>query len=387
MVEFLTKPLPFDEAISYFENKVPMGSGRYTDIWHQQHSHVFTFARSAGFDFVADVQNALTQALQEGTDFRVFKKQVLPMLEKKGWFKHVGAKTDKAKSRRLKVIYRTNMRTTYAAAQWQQGIDTEMATGEPIFVEYIARMDGKTRPEHRQWDGIILPMNDGFWDYHLPPNGWGCRCTSVQHTKTGLDAEGLTPTNSSPPRDTTIQDIPGRGKTTVTKGIDPAFDYHIGKGYDKNLRAFEGRKWDSAEQWVQNAMLSAILSSKNFKRLTSKGTSNYDYVPIGYAGTELQKPMQAKTGLLLMSGQTALKQRLRHPDLDIQDYAIVQKIIEQGMIKTDIRPNHYVGFIEINGKWWRAAWKIVEDEIWFLSLTKTKASRIKLKNSEKWIRE
>ncbi len=38
----------------------------------------------------------------------------------------------------------------------------------------------RTRPEHQKWNGIILPVNHPFWNTHLPPNDYGCRCTVIQ---------------------------------------------------------------------------------------------------------------------------------------------------------------------------------------------------------------
>ena len=47
-------------------------------------------------------------------------------------------------------------------------------------LRYDAVNDGRTRAEHRGWDGIILPIDHPFWKTHFPPNGWKCRCVVTQ---------------------------------------------------------------------------------------------------------------------------------------------------------------------------------------------------------------
>ena len=47
-------------------------------------------------------------------------------------------------------------------------------------LRYSAVIDEDTRSDHREWDGIVLPIEHPFWNEHYPPNGWNCRCTVVQ---------------------------------------------------------------------------------------------------------------------------------------------------------------------------------------------------------------
>ena len=48
--------------------------------------------------------------------------------------------------------------------------------GQKVNLRYVAVLDARTRPEHRAWHGLILPIDHPLWDTHYPPNGWGCRC-------------------------------------------------------------------------------------------------------------------------------------------------------------------------------------------------------------------
>lgn len=60
---------------------------------------------------------------------------------------------------------------------------------------YVAIMDDRTRPLHKKWHGIILPIDHVFWNNHFPPNDWGCRCTARRTDKAvddkGLDVENM----------------------------------------------------------------------------------------------------------------------------------------------------------------------------------------------------
>jgi SPP1 gp7 family putative phage head morphogenesis protein len=45
------------------------------------------------------------------------------------------------------------------------------------FLRYITVGDGRVRDEHAEWDGIVRPVDDSFWDTRMPPNAYRCRCT------------------------------------------------------------------------------------------------------------------------------------------------------------------------------------------------------------------
>ena len=47
-------------------------------------------------------------------------------------------------------------------------------------LQYLTVNDGRVRPEHAAWDGIIKPVDDEFWNSHMAPNDWGCRCRVIQ---------------------------------------------------------------------------------------------------------------------------------------------------------------------------------------------------------------
>jgi SPP1 gp7 family putative phage head morphogenesis protein len=47
--------------------------------------------------------------------------------------------------------------------------------------------DARVREEHMALNGITLPVDDPFWDYNYPPNGWNCRCSVKQVSQVEVD--------------------------------------------------------------------------------------------------------------------------------------------------------------------------------------------------------
>ena len=60
--------------------------------------------------------------------------------------------------------------------EWEQD-------GDDYDLQYRTAGDDRVREEHAALDGVTLPPSDPFWNSYLPPNGWNCRCTTVQVRK------------------------------------------------------------------------------------------------------------------------------------------------------------------------------------------------------------
>ncbi|GAB1460425.1 hypothetical protein MASR2M50_21990 [Thauera sp.] len=95
-------------------------------------------------------------------------------------------------ARRLKLIYDTNTRTAYAAGQWERIQRTKTAFP---YLRYITMGDEKVRASHRALHNLVLPVDDPFWDYYLPPNGWRCRCRVVAVSQRDYE-RGMAPDGS-----------------------------------------------------------------------------------------------------------------------------------------------------------------------------------------------
>jgi len=71
----------------------------------------------------------------------------------------------------------TTISQAQASSQWQEIQDDK---DDLPLLQYQTADDEKVRPEHAAWDNIVKPVNDPFWDSHMPPNGFNCRCIVIQ---------------------------------------------------------------------------------------------------------------------------------------------------------------------------------------------------------------
>ena len=91
-------------------------------------------------------------------------------------------------SRDVQAIHKTYNRD-YLEAEYQFAIGSaEMASkwagfeadGDRYNLQYRTAGDSKVRDAHAALANTTLPVSDPFWDSYLPPNGWRCRCVTVQ---------------------------------------------------------------------------------------------------------------------------------------------------------------------------------------------------------------
>lgn len=74
--------------------------------------------------------------------------------------------------RRAELLLRTHGFQAFQASNWRVAQEDEDTT----HLQYLATEDDRVRDSHLALNGVILPKNDPFWEKHLPPWEWGCRC-------------------------------------------------------------------------------------------------------------------------------------------------------------------------------------------------------------------
>ena len=176
---FTFTPTPPKEALEFFRNKGFKIGFDFRDVWREEHATAFTVAKAMSIDVLESIRGELDKALAEGRTFRRFQQDLTPTLQKLGWWGTkplTDPKTGKTvparlgSPRRLRTIYRTNLRTARAAGQWERAQRTKQT--HPFLI-YLLGPSEVHRVLHVQWHGTVLPIDDPWWKTHLPPNGWG----------------------------------------------------------------------------------------------------------------------------------------------------------------------------------------------------------------------
>ncbi len=383
--EFLN--LPPAEAVRFFQAKgYHVGFG-WQDTAAEEHLRSFTVTKAMRLDILQDIRSAVDEALTEGTTFAQFQNRLEPLLRAKGWW---GRKTmsdpltgekrvvQLGSPRRLRIIFDTNLRMAYARGQWER---IERRAGTHPYLRYVAQ-DARTRPHHMAWHGTVLRWDHPFWKTHFPPNGWNCRCTVQQLSAQDLEDFGYAISDNPPPGwdETRPWENRRTGQTLrVPRGIDPGFGHNVGRintGQDTANRLIG--KIDAADPDLARAAIGQPWKGAPFKRFVELAqdqgraprTIPGDW-PVAIADKTILEATGGRSRTVRLSAATAGKQIRKHPELGPQDYALVQRILDEGdLFPSSQNINHVMAFLEIDGRLWCAVLKATQDgrETYLVSL-------------------
>jgi hypothetical protein len=225
---------PFAEQVAAFRLRLTdlRPTAAWTDLWQAEHDRAFMVAGAMKADLLADLAGAVQRAIEDGTGIEAFRRDFRSIVEARGWHGWTGEGSKRGEAWRTRVIYKTNMATSYAAGRWAQ----LMRAGYPLLVY---RHGGSLDPrlQHLSWDGLILPVDHPFWATHAPPNGWGCSCF-VTGARSERDAvrKGGKPGKRLP--DGWALRNP---KTGAPDGIDRGWAYAPGASVAETVAQFAGK--------------------------------------------------------------------------------------------------------------------------------------------------
>ena len=216
----------FDAQIEFFRAKVNLPTERWDDIMRQAHDRAFIVAGVGKADLLSDLRGAVDKAIGEGGGLEQFRKDFRAVVQKHGWTGWTGEGTKAGEAWRTKVIYQTNMATSYSAGRYRQMTDPAFLKLRPDWRYVHSDSVIHPRPLHLAWNGLVLPHDHPFWATHFPPNGWGCQCGADP-----VDGLGAGDRTTPPEWWDTIDP-----KTGAQMGIDKGFDYAPGANVDTSLR-------------------------------------------------------------------------------------------------------------------------------------------------------
>jgi len=190
------KPVQPEESVAYFRQKGYRIGFDHRDVWRQEHQAAFTVAKAMHMDLLRDIRGQVDKAITEGTSFGTFQRELGPKLQARGWWGKqdvvdpATGETVRAQlgsARRMEVIFDTNLATAYSEGQWER---IQRNKGVFPFLEYVRSASAHPRVSHLAYAGLVLPVDDPFWQAHMPVKEWGCKCTVIQHSGRTLKREG-----------------------------------------------------------------------------------------------------------------------------------------------------------------------------------------------------
>ncbi|MEW5904807.1 MAG: phage minor head protein, partial [Pseudomonadota bacterium] len=275
MPQIKLEALPPEEAIAFFRQKGYKIGFDWRDVWQQEHQAAFTVAKAMQLDILRDIRAAVDSALVDGTTFDTFRKNLKPLLVQKGWWGRADMKdplTGEVKNvqlgstRRLKTIYDTNLRTAHSEGQWERIQESKDAFP---YLQYDGNNSEHPRIQHAAWDGMVLPVDDPFWQSHMPVKEWGCKCRVNQMSGRMLERRGLT-VNDTPKVPTSTYVNQRTGETQqIPQGVHPAFHYPPG-GRLANLPKMITDKLDATDVPLASGVVKGIVSGEAFARFFAK---------------------------------------------------------------------------------------------------------------------
>ena len=230
--------LPPHEAIDRFRAKGLHIGFAWPDTDAATHLESFTVAKAANIDLLRDIRAAVDRAIAEGVSYEDFRAELQPLLERRGWWgrrEMTDPRTGETvevqlgSARRLETIFRANLAASYARGRWER---IERLAEDRPFLRYSSAGDERVRPDHKQWHGVVLRVDDPWWRTHYPPNGWRCRCIVTQHDADSLARNGFEPSPTRPAHEgmTRAWHNERTGEDVrVPIGVDPGWDHNVGR--------------------------------------------------------------------------------------------------------------------------------------------------------------
>ena len=228
---------PFDAQIAHLRNKLDLPSERWDDIQGRAHDRAFCVAGAAKADLLADLHAQLNLRASDGAGLQAFRKDFKAIVAKHGWSGWTGEGTKEGEAWRTRVIYQTNMASSYAAGRYAQMSDPEVLKLHPYWRYIHSEGAMHPRPLHLAWHGLTLPADHPFWKTHFAPNGWGCQCRITSVTRREGEASARAGLGEPPADWQTVNP-----KTGAPIGIDKGFDYAPGASLQDEMRSLVDAK-------------------------------------------------------------------------------------------------------------------------------------------------
>lgn len=347
---------PGDIIAAWAERSGYRFSEHWTDTWEGEHAAYFTVAKIAKLDLLVAVRSSLDDVIRNGGTFEQWMANLVPELKKHGWWGVVQDETLTGtpdpvivNERRLRTIYRTNIRMSMAAGRWRK-YQREKA----LFPYLRYRSDHyrkHPRLDHKSWHGIILPVDDPTWQWMFPPNGWGCNCRVEQVSEARMRRMGWKVGEAPhPPR---RDFITASGEiVSVPQGIAPGFGYNPGTAH---LRVLADRATASLTsaigaglEGVARQTLRELVADPAFDQFLALPDPQF---PVMILDDAMAGAIQSKARVAVLSEETLAKQTHRHGELAADVYRQLPALGDRPDIVAREGDNVLIVTREAGGAW------------------------------------
>jgi len=323
--------LPFAEQVAFFRakmgNLIPTATWR--DIERVAHDHAFMVAGAAKADLLADLAGAVDKAIADGEGLDAFRKRFDAIVQKHGWQGWTGSESEAGRNWRTRVIYRTNLSTSYAAGRRVQ------LSAFPLWIYKHSHAE-HPRLQHKAWDGLTLPAEHAFWATHYPPNGWGCGCRVVgARDAAGAARLGGNPAFAAPPDGWDVRNAKGQ-----LPGLDEGWDYapgasvrcrdaHAASAGRHCVDGDDFRTLEAKAARLPHRLGSDLLQAFAQRMFLAWAASPVGAFPLVRLPDEDARTLGAADGVRVgrLSPVTYAKQQHEHGELSAVDYGRTQDVI------------------------------------------------------------
>lgn len=152
-------PLPFEEAIKFFGDKVLLTAKEYYALSEESRARAFTVARVAKMDILEGIYESIDSAIKDGETLKDFQANIDGLADVSGW---VGLDAHHGE-----LVFRNNIQTSYGSGRFEQLNKVK----ERFYSEYNAIDDSRVRETHWWMNGKVYETDHPIWNQWWPPNG------------------------------------------------------------------------------------------------------------------------------------------------------------------------------------------------------------------------
>ncbi len=176
-IDFTLTP---EEQIAYLKSKGV--SANWKDVFGEAHHKVFTVAGVTKSYILRAIRDEIAKSLGQDLSFAEARERIISKVKDGDFFP----------DHRLRFIFSQNMYGANGRVKCQK----QMKSSLP-YIQYVhsRSMGGKLKPNYRErhWKahGLVFRKDDPWLKKNMPPNGFGCRCTTRAISSYRLKKEGL----------------------------------------------------------------------------------------------------------------------------------------------------------------------------------------------------